>query len=759
MSFRLELATVSDPLTQPPTQEGGTLPLPRVNRCWLTAGLCLVLIVVTVLVYARVGGFDFIDLDDNEHVYKNRHVVTGLNRSNIAWAFGIHGPGQWHPLAWLSHQLVCTAFGLDAGAHHVVNLAFHVASVVVLLLALKRLTGALWPSAFVAALFALHPLPGESVAWVCERRDVMCGLFWMLTLWAYGAYAQRGGLGRYGLVAVCLVSALMSKPMAVTLPCVLLLLDYWPLARMGRAASDRANPSSLVGKDQPRTRLRSVSFLVMEKVPLLALSIIAGVLTILCHAFALAPLEVFTLPMRVSTAVLAYTSYLRKMVWPVDLAVFYPHRTILTSDPFTSLFMPAIAAAVVLLFITVSLVVLAKYRRYLIVGWLWYLGTLVPVSGLFQAGDQAMADRFSYLPLIGIYLIIAWAARDLALHIRPWRLYLGVTVPILLLTLTIVTWFQVGYWHSSRTLFEHALTVTRGNYMAHQVLGNVFAREERWNEAAAHLGQAICIHPQFAQARFNLAVLLEGQGKTDLAEAQYLRAIGIKPDFAKAHNNLGILLGQQGQMERAVAHLEGALRIEPRYAEAHNNLGYLFERQGNLPRAAAHFSRALELHSGVAQFHVNIGLVYAKEGKLIEAVGQLERAIAIDPDDPETHYGLARVFGQLNDLTNAAAHFECTLQLNPDFPDAHYNLGVVLARRQVWSQALSHFHTTVRLDPNFAAAHHNIGLITLQQGKPAEATNHFREALRLDPSYEAARENLRRATQLSEQDGKSLSND
>jgi len=541
--------------------------------------VCSVLALLVLLVFAQVGNFEFVNLDDNVHVYENPHVRTGLTAENVAWAFGLHGPGQWHPLAYLSHQWVYECFGEAPRPHHIVNLAFHVVSVLVLLLALRKMTGRLWPSAFVAAIFGLHPLSVEPVAWICERRDVMCGFFWMLTLWAYAGYARRGGTWRYISVALCCLLALMSKPMAVTLPCVLLLLDFWPLRRTPfRTRFADEQMTTAVAACPPRSFL----FLALEKLPLLGLSLVCGVLSILCHKLAIISLDSIPLHVRVMNGLLAAIVYLRKMVWPADLCVWYPHPALQQNFQLSSLTWAALAAALLLLAITALAVTQARRRPYLAVGWFWYLGVLLPVSGLFQTGGQAYADRFTYLPLIGIYMAIAWGAGDLASRWRIGPLALKVIAPVLLVACITASSVQVSTWRDSRSLYENALRKTQNNWLAHNNMGKTLLVMNLPQDAIDHLQQALRIRPDYYEAHNDWGNALQALGRPDEAVTHYQEALRIKPDFAETHYNLGNALLRTGRFEEAADHYQQSLHIQPDYAEACNNWGNALKGTGSI---------------------------------------------------------------------------------------------------------------------------------------------------------------------------------
>ena len=518
------------------------------------AGVLLALILLTGIVFSPVAHFDFINLDDDAYVTANATVQKGLTPEGIAWAFMTMQVSNWHPFTWLSHMLDCQLFGLRPGDHHMVNLILHILAAAALFLVLARMTGTFWNSAFVAALFAIHPLHVESVAWIAERKDVLSGLMWMLTLAAYAQYAQRPGWTRYLLVILFFVIGLLSKPMIVTLPFVLLLLDYWPLRRF--------DVSNWVGS------IRTLTRLVLEKTPLIALSAASCVITVIAQSQggSLASTEMFPFHIRLANAVVSYVMYIVKTFYPVGLAVFYPH-------PGPSL--PAwqiIGAACVLIAVTVAAILLMRRFPYLLVGWLWYLGTLAPVIGLVQVGGQAMADRYTYIPLIGLFIMLTWGLRDfgswiLALGLgqkcETRALHFAVPAGAVTLLLSVLTAFQASYWRDSVTLFEHALRVTEHNSVAHNNLGTALMDRGRYDEAAIHFLKAFEEAPSNTDALNNLGVMLLVLGKPADAVSVFKNVLERMPTDATVECNLGVAFMQQGNAEAARRHLMRALQLDP----------------------------------------------------------------------------------------------------------------------------------------------------------------------------------------------------
>ena len=569
---------------------------------FLTVLVCLVLILATSAVYWQVTGHDFVLLDDDIFVYENHHVQNGLTLDNVIWAFTTTDTGLKIPLTWLSLMLDFELYGLDAGGYHLTNLLLHIANVLLLFFILKLMTGGLWRSGFVAALFALHPLHVESVAWVAERKDVLSTLFWMLTLWAYFRYVQRPTVIRYLLILVPFALGLSAKPMLVTLPFVLLLLDYWPLGRFQVGQSADAPQSSVqaaVKSGQPRSAVLS---LVWEKIPLFALVAVSIVVTFLAEKSGGALVHSATWPIaiRIANGLVSYVKYLEKMIWPHPLAVFYPH-------PGYSLpIWKAAGAGLLLLCISILVVRGARRHPYLLVGWLWYIGTLVPVIGLVQVGAQAMADRYTYVPLIGVFIVIAWGVPEIGRRWPHRRLYLATLSTTLLLFFMVMTWKQVQYWRNGISLLEHTLEATSNNWLCNYNLGTALDKKGRTDDAIKHYLEALRIAPDYAEAHNNLGIALDKKGRTDDAIIHYLEALRIAPDYAEAHINLGIALDKKGRIDDAIKHYLEALRIRPDYAEGHNNLGIDLARKGNFDMAVKHFQKALQINPNFSYARANL---------------------------------------------------------------------------------------------------------------------------------------------------------
>ncbi|MFH0845142.1 MAG: tetratricopeptide repeat protein [Pseudomonadota bacterium] len=584
----------------------------------------LLLAFVTLIPYWQVRNHGFINLDDNEHVTENHRIHSGLNPSSVKWAFTTTYPDYWHPLPWLSLMLDHHLFGLDPAGYHITNLFLHIVNTLLLFFLLNRMTGALWRSAVVAALFALHPLHVESVAWITERKGLLSATFCLLTILSYAFYVHRPGSKRYLLILLCFALGLLSKPMLITLPFVLLLLDYWPLLRFGS--------------------LKASFSLLIEKIPLLFLSIASVHVTLFLRRGEgiIIPLEARPMLLRIENALVSYVKYMGKMIWPSDLAVFYPY-------PETVPLWQAVGAAGVLVALSLFVFHSAKRHPYLVSGWLWYLGTLLPVIGLVQWGLwPAMADRFTYIPLIGLFIMITWGVSDL---FQPWRFsrpVLMVSAWLVLLFFTLATQSQAGRWKDSRSLFEHVLKVTPRNHLAHNNLGEVLLRQGNLQEALFHFHRALDINPAYDVALNNLGSALSRQGMLRAAIPYFLRALQIRPHFKQAHSNLGLALAKTGKLGEAIPHYEKALMIDPDYPEAHHNLGLALAALGHTEKAIAQFQEALRVRPKYAEVHNDLGSLLARKGNLDEALFHFSEALRLKPDYTEAGKNLSLVIQKMD---------------------------------------------------------------------------------------------------------------
>jgi tetratricopeptide (TPR) repeat protein len=568
---------------------------PRPGGSTATWAIAIALVAAVAGVYAPVARHPFIGFDDDVYIYENPPVKAGLSWAGVIWAFTRFHASNWHPLTWLSHMLDCQWFGAtdgSAGAHHLVSVVFHAANAALLFVALRRITGATRPSGFVAGLFAVHPLRVESVAWACERKDVLSGFFFMLTLLAYAGYARRPGGARYLLVCLGHLAGLLAKPMLVSLPFVLLALDVWPLRRW-RWGSPSGRPEPSEHARLPGRRL------LLEKLPLFALSIGAGVATIAAQSGGGAVAQVEEIPWawRLVVTPVAYVNYLWKTLWPTGLAVFYPHPTT-TGTAIRDWIAPSLLCGLLLVAVTAAVVAQARRRPHLLAGWLWYSIMLAPVIGLLQVGDQAWADRYAYLPTIGFYLMIVWSIREWVAGNARLRRIAVAAAAVVLAALAIAARVQVERWRDSATLYEHTLRVTRDNWLIHSNLGVTLAGRGELAQARHHFEEAVRIRPDFIDARSNLCTGAVLEGRFEEAREHCERTLALSPDRASAHFGLGMVFQHDGDLARSRASFERALRSRPDYPEARVNLGLVLSREGKAAEARDQFEEALRRRPG-----------------------------------------------------------------------------------------------------------------------------------------------------------------
>jgi protein O-mannosyl-transferase len=691
--------------------------------------VCLLLVLLVGGVFLPTIHNAFVSYDDPVYVTANSHLQSGLNWQSVRWAFTNLDAGFWHPLTWISLLVDYQLFGLRPGGYHATSLLLHAANTCLLFLLLQRLTGATLRSAFVAAAFALHPLQVESVAWVSERKGVLSTFFWMLALLTYVRFAQYSDADRvqrpggsakakifYGLALLFFACGLMSKAMVVTLPFILLLLDWWPLRRF-----------------QSRTIWR----LIREKLPFLAGAVLAGLLTIRAER-AIGALKVQSqLPIAesISNAVTSYVYYVGQIAWPSHLAVHYPYTA---SDSAWQ----AILAALAILVVSGLVLWAAPRRPYATFGWIWYLVTLLPVAGLIQIGDHVRADRYTYLPAIGIVVAAAWGACDL---LKRWRYQAGAfTVGMLAMIAVYGTLSrrQLAYWEDSEALFRHATAVTQNSYVSETSLGVALADKGRPEEAMIHYQKALAIEPDYADAHSNLGVALAVQGRWNEAIAHYKKALEVAPDHADALNNLGHALLEQGHLDQAIAKLERALQLKPGLAGAQNNLGVALARKGDAAEAIRHFQAALRLKPNSAEAHYDLGTALLHGGQVDEAIAHFQQALALRAGYAEARHNLANALVQKGQVDAAIVQFQEALQINPAFAEAHNNLGWLLLQKGQVDGAIRHLQKAVELQPNYAQAHSSLGMARFRNGQASLAVAQFEKVLELQPTNAMALNNL-----------------
>jgi tetratricopeptide (TPR) repeat protein len=736
--------------------------------------------------YCRGAWNDFVLYDDDEYIYTNPMVRQGLTWQGVCWAFEGPHSANYHPLTWISHMLDWQCFGPWAGGHHLVSMAIHAASAVVLFWALRLMTGTLWSSA--------------AVAWVSERKDVLSGLFWMLTLLAYGWYARRPGILRYALVFLAMTLGFLSKAMLVSLPCVLLLLDVWPLRRWRPwAARQRAGvaPQRPVARRQRRVARRrrpaaplqrpaapaecrdaaphGLGWLLLEKLPLVALAVAAARMAVQgqSEVHVVSDLEGLGLDVRLANAMVAYVSYLGQVIWPAGLATFYPHPGILAhgmAPKLWGLWISGLVAGLFLAAVTGVVLWMARRCPYLAVGWFWYLGALVPVIGLMQVGTQAMADRYTYLPMVGIYLAIVWAAKEAADRWPRARAALAVAGPALLAACALATWLQVGVWRNTYTLFEHAIRVTENNYFAYNSLGRQYEYDSGHTK---ELNVRKRLRDAAEVANLPDLAGLSGpdlQNKLlDAAAVQFRAAIQIEPTYDFGNNNLGVIYAYQNKLEDADACFRQALAANPQYADVCHNLAQLRARQAGragLAKAPDLQKRLLKEALGFAQRSVQLrrdrvphvytlALIYRALGDLDQAAEVLRQVLRADPAHSAAYFDLGQIDQAQNRPDEAVACFEQVLRVPPDNTAAADNLGILAAAhdslaalyaqqgetakaKQHHQEAVACCEQLLRLQPDNAAVHYKLATLYQQDGDTAKAEQHAQEILRIERAHPPA---------------------
>ncbi|MGO9147156.1 MAG: tetratricopeptide repeat protein [Desulfomonilia bacterium] len=602
------------------------------NKYWIKSIIVIIIAACVFAVYWQVNGFNFINFDDPVYITTNKDIRHGLTIDGLKFAFICVYASNWHPLTWISHMLDVEMFGLNPGMHHLTNVLLHILNSILLFLVFERMTGALWRSAVVAALFALHPIHVESVVWISERKDVLSTFFWMLTMLAYHWYVMNKTISRYLLVALLFGLGLMAKPMLVTLPFVLLLLDFWPLRRNELSFRLTSTDSLHEQNMWPHINLHGAVPLILEKTPLIVMAVIAGSETFYAQwvGGAVNSLGQVPLAMRVQNAITSYVAYLWKMIWPMHLAVFYPY-------PWHFNIAVVASCLIFLTIVTFTVIIVGKRMPYLATGWLWYLGTLVPVIGIIKVGSQAMADRYTYIPLIGIFVMVVWGLRDIFSRWSYGKVALGSLALIILALLTWATSIQVATWKNSEILFSHALAVTKDNYLAHDNLGVALFDRGDVDGAIKHYRESIRLRRNYVNAQCNLGVALAKKKQYAEAFTHYRECLRIKPGYSEAYYNMGVALADLGRKDEAVKQYTEVLKNYPRHENAHRNLGLLLAEKGNFDEAIAHYYKALDANPDNVGTRINLADSLLKKGNIERALIQIEEALKIDPKNLNLH--------------------------------------------------------------------------------------------------------------------------
>ena len=657
--------------------------------------IVLALFCGTLLLFARAIGHDFVNYDDPDYVTANAHVKAGLGVETMRWAMTSGEESNWHPVTWLSHLLDVTMFGMNPHGHHATSVGWHALNAALAFLAMRRLTGALWTSAFFAALFAWHPLRVESVAWVSERKDVVSGFFWFAVLWLYAVYVERRRVGAtsgaawriYGLMLCAFALGLMAKPMLVTLPCVLLLLDFWPLGRTKWGVA-RVEPAA--------RKTETLAWLVVEKAPFFVLVVISSVVTYLVQSGGGSVSSALTLDARLANAVVAVVRYVGKFLLPVDLAVLYPHPGHWAAGKVA-------AALVVVVVLTAGAVGQWRRRPWIAVGWFWFLGTLVPVIGLVQVGLQSMADRYTYLPLLGVQLALLWTVRESASSPGARRAWAWAGAAVLAVC-AVATTRQIGVWQNSLTLFDRAVAVTTGNYVAHDNRGLYLFKAGRVDEAMQDYRAALAINPGYLNANNNLGHAFGELGRPAEAVPLYRVALQAQPNHREVRNNLANALSDLGQLAEATEHYDFVLAREPAHSNALNGSAVVLAMQNRPAEAKARLEQALRLAPDNASAHANLGNVCSMLGLRDEALGHYRRAIDLNPQDAHTRYVVGALLNEQGKFAEAREVLQRSLSLRPNHADALTQLGLALVRGGRSDEGLKAWRTALQVQPGHAQA-------------------------------------------------------
>ncbi len=653
------------------------------------AVICALLIVATALVYAQVTHFDFVNLDDGPYVIYNHYVYDPITLKSIHWAFTAVHSANWHPITWISHMIDCRLFGLtNPGGHHVTNVVLHIANTLMLFLLLVRMTGSTWRSGFVAALFALHPLHVESVAWVAERKDVLSTFFMLLTLLAYASYTARRGVLRYLLVMLLFALGLMAKPMLVSLPLLMLLLDLWPLGRLETAASAKG-----------KSRLHPA----VEKAPLFALSAASCVITYVAqhNSGAGRSTELLPLGIRIANAIFSYVSYIAKMLWPANLTPLYPHPGAHIPT------WQVVGGALSLTLITFFTIRLRRKAPYLLVGWLWYVITLIPVIGLVQVGEQGMADRYTYVPLIGIFTAIAWlVALRTGKHLP--RIALSAAAIVILAVLAVSSYRQVGHWRDNSTLTAHTMRATNSSGSAVVFLATGMAKDGDIDEAMALLQRYLESRPNEGRVHALLGNMLLDQGRNDDAEPHLRAAVKLEPRLASAHSVLGALLAAKGQIHDARREVELAIRIDPHCTDAQFGMGVILEAQEKPEEALKHYQRVIKIDRTRNDARGRIAAILYQQGKMDEAITILQDVIDVDPNQFNALCLLGQLHLEQGSADAATQYLRRALDITPESGYAHAYLAMALYAKEDYSGAWDEVRLAreygVKPEPNFIRA-------------------------------------------------------
>jgi len=703
--------------SRPPDPRGLLVAAWEYHQGWLVSA---VLWMATLALFWPVAHFEFIDFDDPTYVTDNAMVQQGLTAESVRWGLTASVCANWHPLTLYSHMLDCQLYGLNAGKHHITNLLFHAVNGVLVFLLFRRLTGTLWRSALVAALFAWHPLHVESVAWIAERKDVLSAFFGLLSLLAYAGFIRETRASSrpfftssfYWQAAVLFALGLLCKPMLVTWPFLLLVLDYWP------------------GQRLPAPRLWP---LVLEKLPFFALAAGVCVVTYLVHWSAgdMKALEGLGLEPRLTNIPIAYCRYLLKTFWPTDLAIYYPHP----------LHWPAaevVLAVALLAGITILVWNARRAHPYLLAGWCWFIGLLVPVIGVVQIGRIAMADRYTYLPSLGLFFALVWGVSAGTKHCRRQAWWLTAAALVALAACGATARHQLGYWQNSEVLFRRDLAVTADNETARNSLGVALLSAGRTNEALAEFRRATRLMPQMDEAHYNLGGVLAAMGQTNEAIQELNQAIQFQPNQPKAFNNLAILRAKLGDTNQAIQNFREAIRLRPDYTDAHYNFGNFLNQWGDVSQAAQELATAERLNPDDMEIHQRLATLYVRSGQMEPALGEYAKIIHLNTNDAEAYFRMGNLQSRAGRKDRAALLFQQAVFIRPDFAEAHNNLGSLLSAQGQLPEAIFEFRQAVHSRADYRDAHYNLANALYKAGQLDESAQEYQSVLQLAPDFAPA---------------------
>lgn len=717
-------------------------PMKQIKKSYQHAIICLLLAATSLVIYWNVGNYEFINFDDNSYVWNNPYVKQGLTLNNIQWAFNLSGNSEdqnyWHPLAWISHMIDCQLFGLDAGKHHLVNLSIHILNSLLLYIVFFHMTGAMWQSAFVAALFSAHPLNVDSVAWIAERKNLLSTLFWLMTMLAYVYYSRRPSIYRYILVFTVMAAGLLAKPMLVTLPCVLLLLDFWPLGRLRLPFSGQETAG--VKPFHGSTPVH----LIAEKIPLLVLSlfsIIASMVS-LQNQNQIVSEHIAPMSLRVENAIVSYVKYIAKIAWPTDMTIYYPFPEAIPLWQVTGALI-LLAAAFGAVFFSL------RKAPYLSIGWLWFIGTLSPIIGIVQGGLwPEMADRWTYVPAIGLFVMTSWGGAAIVKKYSIKPAIAAILAFFILIPFILIAKNQTSHWQNSITLFSHSLEAGEDNEVARYNLGEGLGKKEKFDEAIIQYIEALKINPRLAKAHNNIGRILADKEQTDEAITRFRQALAIDPSLIEAHMNLGRALGNKGLTDESLAQFALALKIDPDKSEIYEDMGKAVAKKKLFDQAIDYFNHAIKMNPRSANAINGLGNAFAEKGDLDEAINKFHAVLKIDPDYKEVHNNLANALVRKGKLDEALYHYESIISddrkenitvKNRDAllsflkPGEQVNIlfktAVRFAGEKNYDKAVALFRKILSITPNNSIIYYNISCLYAIQNKKTEALDWLRQAV------------------------------